>query len=134
PRVTPIIRNEKKAELIKKKITGKDLNAIASANNVSVQTSNGVNLKNPTLAGAGTEPKVMGIAFGLDKGSVSNPIAGDKGVYVVKVVNVTPARKLDNYASFAIQKDNADRANVNFTVLQALKDAAKIEDKRADFY
>lgn len=134
PRVTPIIRNEKKAELIKKQVSGKDLNAIASANNVSVQTANGVNLKNPTLAGAGTEPKVMGVAFGLDKGAVSNPIAGDKGVYVVKVINVTPARKLDNYASFAMQKNNADRANVNVVLLQALKDAADIEDRRSDFY
>ena len=124
----------KKTELIKKQISGKDLNAIASANNVSVQTANGVNLKNPTLAGAGTEPKVMGVAFGLDKGAVSNPIAGDKGVYVVKVTNVTPARKLDNYASFAMQKNNADRANVNVVLLQALKDAADIEDRRSDFY
>ena len=134
PRVTPIIRNEKKAEMIKKTISGKDLAAIASANNVSVQTANGVNLKNPTLAGAGTEPKVMGVAFGLDKGAVSNPITGDKGVYVVKVTNITPARELDNYASFAIQKDNADRATVNMRVFQALKDAATIEDKRASFY
>ncbi|MCC4213512.1 peptidylprolyl isomerase [Leeuwenhoekiella parthenopeia] len=134
PRVTPILRNEKKAAMIREKISGNDLNAIASANGVSVQTSTGVNLKNPTLAGAGTEPKVVGVAFGLEKGEVSKPIDGDKGVYVVKVTEITPARELDNYASFAIQKQNADRATANGRVYQALKDAAEIEDKRASIY
>ena len=134
PRVTPILRNEKKAAMIREKISGNDLNAIASANGVSVQTSTGVNLKNPTLAGAGTEPKVVGVAFGLEKGEVSKPIDGNKGVYVVKVTEITPARELDNYASFAIQKQNADRATANGRVYQALKDAADIEDKRANVY
>ncbi len=134
PRVTPILRNEKKAAMIKEKISGSDLNAIASANGVSVQSSNGVNLKNPTLAGAGTEPKVVGAAFGLEKDEVSKPIEGNKGVYVVKVTQITPARELDNYASFAIQKQNADRASANGRVYQALKDAADIEDRRASIY
>ncbi|MFD2827634.1 peptidylprolyl isomerase [Leeuwenhoekiella polynyae] len=134
PRVTPILRNQKKAEQIKKNISGKDLSAIASANNVSVQTSPGVNLKNPTLAGSGTEPKVVGVAFGLEKDEVSAPIEGNRGVYVVKVTEITPAKELDNYASFAVQKVNADRATVNMRVVQALKDAATIEDKRSNFY
>ena len=47
---------------------------------------------------------------------------------------ITPARELDNYASFAIQKQNADRATANGRVYQALKDAADIEDKRANVY
>ena len=134
PRVTPILRNEKKAAMIEEKITGSDLSAIASQNNVSVQNSTGVNLKNPTLAGAGTEPKVVGVAFGLKEGEVSKPIEGSKGVYVVKVTKITPARELDSYASFALQKENAERATVTGRVYQALKDAATIEDKRATFY
>ena len=134
PRVTPVLRNQKKAAQIKKNISGKDLSAIASANNVSVQTSPGVNLKSPTLAGSGTEPKVVGVAFGLEKGEVSAPVEGNRGVYVVKVTEITPAKELDNYASFAVQKTNAERATVNMRVVQALKDAANIEDKRSNFY
>ena len=134
PRVTPVLRNQKKAEQIKKNISGSDLSAIASANNTTVQTSPGVNLKNPTLAGSGTEPKVVGKAFGLEEGEVSEPIEGNRGVYVVKVTKITPARELDNYASFAVQKQNADRATVNMRIIQALKDAAEIEDRRSNFY
>jgi len=33
-----------------------------------------------------------------------------------------------------VQKQNADRATVNMRIIQALKDAAEIEDRRSNFY
>ena len=133
-RVTPIVRNEKKAEIIKGKISGTDLSAIAASENVSVQSAAALNLKNPTISGAGTEPKVVGTLFSLKEGQVSEPIAGNNGVYVAKVTKITKADEMDNYASFALQRTNANRAMVNTQVVQTLKDAAEIEDRRSYFY
>ena len=116
-KVTPILRNEKKAEIIKNKISGNDLNAIASANNVSVQNASAINLKNPTIAGMGREPKVVGAIFGLKENTVSQPIAGANGVYLVKVTAINDAKPLDNYASLAIQRTAANRTSVNTEVV-----------------
>lgn len=134
PVVTPIIRNERKAEIIKAKISGTDLNAIAQSQGQTVKTAGAISMKNPTISGAGNEPKVVGAAFGLKEGEVSEPIAGVRGVYVVKVTKVTEAPELENYATYANQEAQSARGAVNQKVLAALKSAADIEDNRANFY
>ncbi|MBT8295032.1 MAG: peptidylprolyl isomerase, partial [Gramella sp.] len=53
--VTPILKKEKKAEVIKSRLKGSTLQEIASNQGVSVQTADAVNLSSPTLAGAGEE-------------------------------------------------------------------------------
>lgn len=133
-KVTPILRNNKKAKIIKNKIKSNDLQAVADANKVSVQSASAINLKNPTIAGIGTEPKVVGAVFGLKENTTSQPIAGEKGVYLVKVTAIHKANELDNYASSAMQRTAANRGSVNTEVVKALKDNADIDDKRANFY
>lgn len=132
--VTPIIRNERKADIIKAKISGADLASIAQAQGQSVKTAGAINMNNPTISGAGNEPKVVGAAFGLKEGEISKPIAGSRGVYVVQVTKVNEATPLDNYAAFASQQAQSERQRVNQKVIPALKSAAEIEDNRATFY
>lgn len=132
--VTPILIKEKKAELIRKKITGTTLAEIAKNNNSSVQTASAVNLKNPTLAGAGNEPEVVGAAFSLKPGEVSKPITGDKGVYVVELISINKAPDMESYRGFANQETGQRRQTVVSRVFEALKENAKIEDNRAKFY
>ncbi len=133
-RVLPIIRNEKKAAKIKASLSGGTLDAIAQSQNQVVKTAGAINMANPTIAGAGNEPKVVGAAFGLKEGEVSEPIEGDKGVYVVKVTKITEAPVLENYGSYAAQQTQKARTGVNTKVIEALKEAAEIEDNRATFY
>ncbi len=132
--VTPILIKEKKAQLIKDKITGNNLEQIAQSNNASVQTAGAVNMKNPTLAGGGNEPEVVGAAFGLEPGQVSRPIAGNRGVYVIEVTAVNRAAGLESYRSYAAQQTQLKRQGVETRVFEALKDNAEIEDNRANFY
>ena len=132
--VTPILMREKKAEIIKKRISGNDLQAIAQSQNASIETANSVNLKNPTIAGAGNEPKVVGAAFALEPGQVSSPIAGNRGVYVVELTAKNPAPAMETYRSFATQQTQARRQGVENRVFEALKENADIEDNRAKFY
>lgn len=132
--VTPIIRNMKKAEIIKNKISGSTLSEIAQSQGTTVKTAGAVSMNAPTIAGAGNEPKVVGAAFGLKEGEVSSPIEGSRGVYVIEVVKVSEAPGLENYAAFAGQQAQKSRAAVSTKVLNALKEAADIEDNRATFY
>ncbi len=132
--VSPILMREKKAEIIKGKISGNNLEEIASSQNSSVQTANAINLKNPTLAGAGNEPEVAGAAFSLEPGEVSKPIAGNRGVYVVELIAKNTAADMANYRSFAVQQAQVKRQGVNTGVFEALKENAEIEDNRAKFY
>ena len=124
-RVTPILRNEKKAAKIMAGLSGSTLDEIASSQGQTVKTAGALNMASTTIAGAGNEPKVVGAAFALKEGDISDPIQGERGVYVVKATKVTEAPALDNYGVYAAQATN---------VLNALKEAAEIEDNRATFY
>lgn len=134
PKVTPVLRREKKAEKIKAEINSSSLAEIASSQNASVQTANAVTRKNPTIPGASREPKVVGAAFALETGETSKPIAGRKGVYVVEVTNKTEAPELGSYATFAKQETQASNARVTQRLTESLKNSAEIEDNRANFY
>lgn len=132
--VTPILLKEKKAEKIKAGIKAGSLDEIASQQNVSVQSVNAVNLESPTLAGAGSEPEVVGTVFAMEPGNVSKPIAGEKGVYVVELVKRNKAPKMDSYRAFAQQESMSRRAQAAIRVFDALKKKADIEDNRTRFY
>ncbi|MBN4085406.1 peptidylprolyl isomerase, partial [Flavobacteriaceae bacterium AH-315-B10] len=130
----PEIRKEKKAELIKARITATTLEDIATSENQSVKTALAVNMKSPTLSGAGREPKVIGTAFGLKEGQTSKLIVGNLGVYFVQTTKITQAEEQTNYQVFA-NRIGTNKANaVTTTLYNALKEASEIEDNRATFY
>src|SRR5690606_12333757 len=110
--VTPILVKEKKAKILRDRITGNNLEQIAQSNNVSVQSAGAVNMKNPTLAGGGNEPDVVGAAFGLEPGQVSRPITGNRGVYVIEVTSVNRAPAMESYRSYATQQTQQKRQGV----------------------
>src|SRR5699024_8482007 len=137
--VSPILQKEKKAAIIKEKITGGTLSEIASNNQTTVRSATGVNLANPVISGAGNEPEVVGAAFSLETGGTTSPIAGEKGVYVVKVTNRTEAPELASYATISAQEtqkrvSRAIPPNGNGRIVKALKESAEIKDNRATFY
>lgn len=132
-KVTPILRKKKKAEKIRQSISGSTLQDVASSQSVTLQTATAVTMANPIIPGAGSEPKVVGAAFGEKAGETTGLIDGEKGVYKVRVLAVNKAPDLDNYASYVNQLNAANNA-VNSKVYQALKKKADIEDNRAKFY
>ena len=132
--VSPILMKEKKAELLKAKVKGNSLSEIAANTNASIQNASSVNLSNPTLAGAGSEPAVVGAAFSLKPGTVSKAITGDKGIYVVELAAINKAPAMESYKAFAARETAQRRQAVVSRVFQALKENAEIEDNRARFY
>lgn len=130
----PEIRKEKKAKQIREKITATTVDEVAKNQNVSVSTAAAINMKSPTLAGAGQEPRVVGTAFGLKQGETSKLIVGNKGVFILEVTKVTEAPKLDNYQANANRLSTIRISGAQTQVYNALKNVAEIEDNRAIFY
>ncbi|RDI52327.1 peptidylprolyl isomerase [Flavobacterium glaciei] len=132
PYVEPILKNRKKAELIKAKMTGSSLEAIAKAVGVTVQQAVGLTMENTMLPGVGQEPKVVGNAFALAANKLSAPIEGNTGVYVVKNMSTVKAPALKSHSEY-VTKLKAQSASDANRVIPALKANAKIEDNRIDF-
>ncbi len=131
--IEPILKNKKKAELIKAKMTGSSLDAIAKANKTTVQQAANVTLENPVLAGGvGQESKVVGTAFALSANKISAPIEGNTGVYVVKNTSIVKAPALKNYADYVTKLKSQSAGDAN-RVIPALKANAEIEDNRKQF-
>ena len=130
-KVLPIIRKEKKAKLIKDRVSVNTLEDLAVAEKTTVKTATGINMKSPTISGAGREPLVVGSAFGLNEGETSKLIDGANGVYMIQVTKVTPALTLDNYQAAANRVEQQKASVVNSKLYNALKESAEIEDNRA---
>lgn len=132
PYVEPILKNKKKAELIKAKMTGSSLEAIAKATGAKIQQASDITMENPVMAGVGQEPKVVGNAFALAANKVSAPIEGNTGVYVVKNTSTIKAPAMKNHAPYVAKLKAQAASDVN-RVIPALKSSAKIEDNRKQF-
>ena len=132
--VMPKLRNAYKAKQIMATISGDDLDAIASSQGITLQNATAITMAAPTIPGAGAEPEVVGAAFAKAAGETTSLIAGEKGVFKARVTAVNNAPALENYASYANQLNSAATPAVNTKVYQALKNAAEIEDNRANFF
>ena len=130
----PKIRKDRKAEQIIAANQNKTMEAIASDNNITLSSASSLNIKSPTIAGAGREPLVVGTAFALDLNQTSGLIKGETGVFMVKVTKKEDAPKMENFSTYANNLRSSVANRVNSDVYNALKEGAEIEDKRATFY
>lgn len=131
--VEPIIKNQKKAEIIKKKMSGASLEAVAKASGASVQPAMGVSLKMPVIPNIGNEPKVVGKAFGLAAGKTSEVIEGNSGMFMVRAKAVTKAPEVPSYTTYITQDRTQNQSYAISKAYTALKDKAEIKDNRANF-
>jgi len=131
--VLPLIRNEKKVEIIKKKMAGSTLEAVAQATGSSVAIATDVTLAAPMIPNVGGEPKVVGKAFAQGAGKTSGHIAGLTGVFMVRTKSVAKAADLPNYNSYSTRMKAESRGAVPNRISNTLKENADIEDKRAEF-
>jgi peptidylprolyl isomerase/peptidyl-prolyl cis-trans isomerase D len=136
-KVTPILEKKKKAEALLAQINSTDLNEIATQFGVSVQNVSAVNMESPLVPGAGQEPKVVGAAFALEQGETSEPIVGEKGVFVVQLTNRVDAPENPSYKAAALretQRRIQQLQGANNSLIKALKASKDIEDNRSEVY
>lgn len=131
--IEPYVINRKKAEILKGKMNSQDLASLAAANNTDVQTADNVRFSGSTGGGLANETDVIAKAFSMDVNSVSEPIAGNNGVYVVKVLAKNPVSP----ANAAVVKRSAEsnyKGRIQSSLVQALKSKVGVDDNRATFF
>lgn len=135
--VETAIRNQKKAKLITDKIgTGRDLNTIAGSFQTNVLRADSIAFLAPFVPGVGMEPKISGAAFNpAYKGKVSEPIAGNTAVFVIRTENVglKPSTDMD-YTFRRVQMEQSVKQSAGSASVQSLSKAAKVTDNRIKFY
>jgi len=132
--VEAIIRDQKKANIIKTTFKGGTLEAYAAAGKTTVQKLDSIGYAFSMLANVGNEPRVIGAAFNKSLvNKISEPIAGNSGVFVISVnaLGAKPAQQ-----DPALYKDETLQRlrNVMFRTNVALRKAANIKDNRSKVY
>ena len=92
---------DKKAERYVELMTGSALEDIATKVGDRVNTATGVSLKTPSISGAGgaQEPDVVGAAFSLPLETLSEPIEGINGVWVIRPVSRNEVEAAGDFAT-----------------------------------
>jgi peptidyl-prolyl cis-trans isomerase D len=153
PGIEIILRNKKKAEVIKKKIgTVASLDSVASAMNQKIQKADSLRFNSRENSPLAFEYKLIGAAFNpANNGKIINePIDGVYGIYIIRVNNVS-ATAVENADINATRKslENQERMKIllgaqgnpygaynqrEFDPAAILKKAATIKDNRDKFY
>lgn len=131
--VEPLIKNEKKAAILKKKMTGATLEAVSKATGSTISPAVGATMASPVVPNLGYEPKVVGTALGLASGKTSKVIEGNAGLFMVRTKAVTKAAPVKDYKSQIDQINQQTKGSAPFRVIQSLKDKADIVDNRGKF-
>lgn len=137
--VEPIVRNEKKAKQIIDKI-GKatTLEAVAQAFNQQVASSDSLLFSSPFIPNVGQETKVVGAAFNKNNtNKVSEPIAGNSGVFVIRT-NSVGAIANPSFDAVQQQASLQQFQQRSFSdpkvILDILKKGVTIKDNRSKFF
>lgn len=131
--VEPLIKNEKKAAILKKKMTGSTLEAVSKATGSTISPALAASMASPVIPNLGYEPKVVGAALGLGVGKTSKVIEGNSGLFMVRTKTLTKAPAVKDYKSQIDQLNQQTKGSAPFRVVQGLKDKADIVDNRGKF-
>lgn len=134
-----VIQKKKVEKIYNESFEGKtvtDLDAFAGKIGVQKMSIPKVAFNAFQLATIGYEPALLGAMKKFEQGKVYGPIKGLNGVYFVKATSVTEAVALtaEEISAQKGKMKSTMQQRANYQAFVALKDAAKIVDRRATFY
>jgi peptidyl-prolyl cis-trans isomerase D len=120
---------------LKKKAAGlKTVAEIGVKLNLPVMPLQDVTFGGGYIPGLGREPKVLGALFGMAKGKVSEPVKGDRGVYILQLERIDAGPVPADLKPYAQQIAMQYTMQLDNQALQALQEASEIVDNRYLFY
>lgn len=128
--VEPIIIQEKLLKVVNEKLGANPTIDSYVSGFGAEKGNNRITFGSTQFSGKGPEPKVAGAAFGLKPGSTSKAIDGKAGVYVIKLISVDAAPKVDDVTFLVDQMNGTQSQKVGQQLLPSMIDAADIEDNR----
>lgn len=128
---------KKAAEFVKEFTTkagsAKILTDVASKMGISIETSEKLNFAAFNVGTLGREDALIGTAAAMKPGSVSKPIIGENGVFVVAVASIDEGAPVKDYKQIKMQTEQMLGGRADYEVYNAIRDKANIEDHRAKF-
>ena len=123
---------EAKGELYAELMNGSNLDEIAENIGESVKTAFKANLKNSAVSGsgAGAEPVVVGSAFSIPAGNMSNPIIGEHGVWVIAPQSITEAEEKTDFLEEQTQLVTRAQGGLSVAITNSMVEASNVEDNR----
>ncbi len=136
--IKPLVVHELQKKYIAEKLKGKTetLEELAKlfGKDASVNSSSDLKMNTTSMPVVGFDPMVTGSIFSLENGKRSKPIIGENGVVVADLQNKTIAPAIGDFGMFKNQLLQSINSRGSYFIGEALKDAAKIEDKRYKFF
>lgn len=126
-----------RAQDIYNKLEGRSLAEILEIDpDINLQTASDIGI-NSNISGVGRDQKFIGAAFGLDEGSVSQPIEGSRHFYLIEVTRRTEFDEemyADQRENLKEQLLHSKRQQFFAQWLEGLREDATIVDNRYMFY
>lgn len=136
--ITPLAKKQLIGKIIADKLKNSkdDLQKLASqfGADAIVQTNSDLRLNSNSMISVGLDPVAVGKAFSVEAGKRSAPIIVENGVLVVEGIRKSVAPDVADLSSYKNQLLQLLNSRSSFTIGEALKNAAKIEDKRYRLY
>ena len=136
--ITPTVKNQAKGKYLEAKLKGKaealDELAKMFPRDAVVSSSSDLKLNANSMPSVGFDPVVIGSIFSLENGKRSLPIIGENGIVVADLQNKTEAPAIGEFGMFKSQLLQGLSNRGGYYIAEALKEAAKVEDKRYKFY
>ncbi len=137
--IEPRVYIEKKRALLTERLENAlekaGFDGLPDALGTPIQTAENVTFNTNVIPGLGREPRIVGTALGLDEGRVSNVVAGENGVFVVRTTNVNEPPPITEAQRSRLRDQllQQHRTEVRSSWLTQLRDEAKVEDHRRRF-
>ena len=136
--IEPAVLNEAKGKIIIEKLSAAKgtLEEVANAfgSDANVYSSSDLKMSSNALPSVGFDPRAVGLAFSLDNGQRSKPVAGENGVIVMELQNKTIAPSMTDYSLYKSQLEQGGQNSNTMSIADAIKESADIVDKRYKFY
>jgi len=135
--ITPLVKNELKGKIIVEKLSAATgtLEEVKNkfGNDAAVHSSSDLRLNTNSLPNVGFDPQAIGSVYSLENGKRSKPFVGETGVLIIELQSKTIAPAVADYAPYKVALQQASQSR-NYSIAEAIKNRAEIEDNRYNFF
>lgn len=135
--IKPDVIREKKVEMFKEELKGKNPEELAQTDEFDLKIAAAVSEKRPSLPGGANEPYVVGYALSMPEGGISEPLEGNRGVYLIQLETKETVEPREEYLTYRDElEENRNSRLQTYTsgVYRALKEQADVKDERSNIY
>jgi peptidyl-prolyl cis-trans isomerase D len=137
--LTEKVIKEKKAEMFTKEFNdamagGASIDAVASKMKLPVEQAANVNFNTTSIPGSTNEPVVVGTVSAMKAKTMSKPLMGREGVFLVYVDAITDAPAVKDFKTQQSMEIQQMQPRVDYEVYDALKQTANITEHLVKFY